>query len=1352
MSASMEACIARHAALLSPPLLVPSPPLPLPSPLTTSPTDTRAPLGCRAAGIRMRALLPSTFRRTDILEADVPPWKRAFLTTPALGFVVEKSFAAGAARQPGPIESDLGRYTVEQAGVAAALVEHDADRSRNGDNSNDLGTGGRRQVTTQRECTYTDFLKCQPMSFQGTEGVVKFAFCRVQGSALTWWNTHMRVVGQDVSYAMPWVTLKRTITYKYSPRELALMCDRMFPEESAKVERYIGGLPDMIHGSVKASKPQSMQEAIEFATEMMDKKMLTHAKRDKKPFGGTKTLCLKCNYHHDGTCAPKCTNCKKIGHLARDCKGWPAATNNTTPPTTTTRGPKRKCKGKQEHEEHLKLILELLKKEQLYAKFSKCEFWIPKVQFLGHVIDSQGIHMNPTKIESIKDWASSKTATEIRQFLGLAGYYRRFIEGFSKIAKSMTKLTQKKVNFDWGDKQEAAFKKLSKNYVVHRFWLYPKEAQTEAIKPENLKSEDVGGMLIENSKDPEKPRKGMLEPRETDPMDKLARLYPKEVVTRHGIPVSIICNRDSSIKATPYEALYGRKCRSPVCWAEVRYAQLTSPKLIHETTVKIVQIKQRIQAARDHQKSYANMRRKPLEFQVGDRVMLKVLAKVGTVAYRLELPEQLSKVHSTFYVSNPKKCLSDEPLAISLDEIHIDEKLRFIEEPLEITDRKVKRLNQSLSEEVSATLQQTHPQQMPHLEPYGQGSVNRRRLNNPLFQGVYMWEKFYNRTVNVVSRHTEHHLVELKKNPNFNATYNLYGFAWAFKILESYPNSKKWWSKKANAIPRGLAWSKVTMFEKSDYEELFGPMSNPNVALISSPKEVSQAWFKASTKFIKGLDDQDGIFFQDDQVDDEDGVLDSQSNNRDGVLDSQTKDDTEEAAMLPTMSSNGPQVGNAVALSSYAHPGNDEDVSHLDDNIEIDGQNAKDGYSNSQHHVHLLIKALGNKIEILSIDVVVPPKVDYLMLRTIKPKDDFDEANVDSYDDDYMLLFNVEEQPAKSSLNDMELHQEPDKVDVTVEEGPSLGRGLGTLKFKKKNCQCTLIPKYVLRSAQIRKKKMAMSLKSPFGQQSDTTSVPIKRKTWLKKTDDIELPFDLEAGGSRRRWWRRMKKVLPEKLTLYLLMHGIFDSKGISANDYKITYNYASFLFQASLYGHCGIWAKVAGTLFNLEQHVVSSPSSLKLKGILVYEEIKCGVLLPKNISQKNFVRYVRKKFNVDDNIELLLSYNIGSNSFNIIDEDDVDFFLKEVLESGDVVMSVFIKSTKKIVEVTPSKPLDIDLNIPLFHRPVTHEWIKNSLNYLPPTPHAHILDLKSITTSHHGVKFSAKKQFADKEACMYET
>nr|GFB44451.1 putative reverse transcriptase domain-containing protein [Tanacetum cinerariifolium] len=413
--------------------------------------------------------------------------------------------------------------------------------------------------------------------------------------------------------------------------------------------------------------------------------------------------------------------------------------------------------------------------------------------------------VDPSKIESIKDWASPKTPTKIRQFLGLAGYYRRFIEGFSKIAKSMTKLTHKGIKFDWGEKEENAFQlikqKLCKrkgdclcfsttkgkaNVVADALSRkerieplrvralvmtidlnLPKqilEAQIEALKPENLKNEDVGGMIREDiPKEKLKPRADgtlCLNGRSWLPYyddlrsvniheshkskysvhpDKLARLYLNMIVARHGIPVSIICDSDrrftsnfwrsfqkalgtdismntayhpetdgqskrtiqtledmlracvidfgkgwvkhlplyefsynnsyhASIKAAPYKALYGRKCRSPVIWAEVGEAQLTGPKLIQETAKKIVLIKQRIQAAQDRQKSHVDLKRKPMEFEVGDRVMLKVspwkrvvrfgkrgklnpryvgpfkvLAKVGTIAYRLELPQELSR-------------------------------------------------------------------------------------------------------------------------------------------------------------------------------------------------------------------------------------------------------------------------------------------------------------------------------------------------------------------------------------------------------------------------------------------------------------------------------------------------------------------------------------------------------------------------------------------------------------------------------------------------------------------------------------------------------------------------------------
>ncbi|GJZ48849.1 putative reverse transcriptase domain-containing protein [Tanacetum coccineum] len=260
-------------------------------------------------------------------------------------------------------------------GVSAALAARDA--TRNGIDSHSSGTGVRGSERIAQECTYQDFMKCKPLYFKGNEGVVeltqwfermetvfqirncsvenqiKFSTCTLLAGALTWWNSHVMTVTHDVAYSMTWVDLKKRMT------------DSMFPEESDKIERYVGGLPDMIHGNIVASKPKTMQEAIEMATELMDKRVSTIAERqaenkrkfentsrnnqnqqqqqnkrqntgqaytagnsDRKSYAGSKPLCSKCNYNHEGPCLPKCSNCKRVGHLAKDCRSRPANANN----------------------------------------------------------------------------------------------------------------------------------------------------------------------------------------------------------------------------------------------------------------------------------------------------------------------------------------------------------------------------------------------------------------------------------------------------------------------------------------------------------------------------------------------------------------------------------------------------------------------------------------------------------------------------------------------------------------------------------------------------------------------------------------------------------------------------------------------------------------------------------------------------------------------------------------------------------------------------------------------------------------------------------------------------------------
>ncbi|GJZ17008.1 putative reverse transcriptase domain-containing protein [Tanacetum coccineum] len=533
----------------------------------------------------------------------------------------------------------------------------------------------------------------------------------------------------------------------------------------------------------------------------------------------------------------------------------------------------------EEHEVHLGLILELLKEEKLYAKFYKCELWLREVQFLGHVINGDGIHVDHCKIKAVKNWEAPRTPSEVRSFLGLAGYYHRFIEKFSKIANPLTVLTQKSKTYDWGEEQENAFRTLKdklcnapvlalpdgpKDFVVYcdasglrlgcavvfalkiwrhylyrtksiiytdhknlqhifsqkelnmrqRHWIelfsdyeceiryHPGKANVvadalsrkERVKPKRIRamnmtlqlsikdrileaqkeaSDEFAGLpsgLLQQPEIPEWKWEGIamdfvmklsrtssghdtiwvivdwltksthfLPMRKDYKIDRLARLYLNEIVVRHDVPISIISDRDirftsrfwqsmqealgtqldismayhpqtdgqiefsynnsyhSSMKCAPFEALYGRKCRSPIMWVEVGEGQLIGPELV-----------------------YANKRRKPLEFSVCDYVLLKVspwkgvvrfrkkgklaprfvgpfeiIEKVDPVAYRLDLPEELNGVHDTFHVSNLKKCLVDPTLQVPLDEIRIDAKFNFVEEPMEILEREFKKLKRS---------------------------------------------------------------------------------------------------------------------------------------------------------------------------------------------------------------------------------------------------------------------------------------------------------------------------------------------------------------------------------------------------------------------------------------------------------------------------------------------------------------------------------------------------------------------------------------------------------------------------------------------------------------------------------
>nr|GEU47677.1 hypothetical protein [Tanacetum cinerariifolium] len=376
--------------------------------------------------------------------------------------------------------------------------------------------GLRRLVQPTRACSYTDFIKFQHLNFKETKGVVglsqwlkkmesifhisgcaidnqvKFATCNLLGAVLTWWNGHVRTLGHVAAYAMTWGTLRKKLMDKYCQKcfqELALMCTKFLADETKKVDKYISGLPDNIYGNVVSARPKTLDETIGLANNLMDQKLHTYAERqnynkrkaddssrnnqqhqphkkqnvarayttgpgEKKVYTRDLPLCTKSNYYHTQKCAPKCGKCKR-NDVAQG-RAYALGAIDASPDSNVITGSSVYSKIDLQSGYHQPRVREEdILKTSFRTRYGHYEF---QVMHFGLTNAPAGPHeLDPTKIESIKDWASSKSLTKICQFLGLAGYYRIFVEGFSKIAKSMTKLTRNNVKFDWGEKEETAF-------------------------------------------------------------------------------------------------------------------------------------------------------------------------------------------------------------------------------------------------------------------------------------------------------------------------------------------------------------------------------------------------------------------------------------------------------------------------------------------------------------------------------------------------------------------------------------------------------------------------------------------------------------------------------------------------------------------------------------------------------------------------------------------------------------------------------------------------------------------------------------------------------------------------------
>nr|GEU85330.1 putative reverse transcriptase domain-containing protein [Tanacetum cinerariifolium] len=632
--------------------------------------------------------------------------------------------------------------------------------STNGDGSHSLHEDNRRNVQIARPCFYADFMKCEPLNFKGTEGLGK-----IKKLEIKLWN--LKVKENNVPAYTEHFQELTLICTKFVADET----EKIDKYVSGLPDNIYGSVkssnPRTLDENIELANDLMDQKLCTYAERQTNNKRKAddsfrnnhgHQQQtlkrqnfarvynmgmgEKKPYSGNFP---KCHFHHNGPCTQKCHKCNKIGHFARDCR---SSGNANIANVQRNNGANPKGTGFFEcgAPGHFKRDCPKLKnKDEGKVNAPGWVYAFGNAEKRGNASrdpDSNvimGTFLLNNRYASILFDTGADRSFISTAFSSLIDIVPTPLGNSYDVELADGIIVGKGIKFDWGEKEENAFQLIkqklcnvpilaipegSEDFLVYCDASHKGKANVvadalsrkERIEPLRRSFQKALGTDISMSTAYHPKPDGQSE-RTIQTLEDMLRAcvinFGKGWVKQFPLcEFSYNNSYHTSIKAAPYEALYGQKCQSPVCWAEVGEAQLTGPKLIQETTEKIVLIKQRIQAAQDQQKSYADLKRKPMKFEVEDRVMLKVspwkgvvrlgkrgklnpryvgpfnvLAKVGKVAYTLELPQELSIVHHTLHVFSLKKCYADEPLVMPLEGIYIDDRLQFMEEPVEIMER-----------------------------------------------------------------------------------------------------------------------------------------------------------------------------------------------------------------------------------------------------------------------------------------------------------------------------------------------------------------------------------------------------------------------------------------------------------------------------------------------------------------------------------------------------------------------------------------------------------------------------------------------------------------------------------------